>query len=245
MKKNSLSIFLVLVISILFGFINLKVDKSVNGYIISQDGQKKTVKIVLKNKELFLPENSKYDISEYRIVTKGEYIGDDGKKENITAKIKEFGFEYSGEKFVFQIVRIKKEDAMFGTSVSDKFCKLIIDGPCKLYHNFEERSDKTGGNRRVVTNLVIVKQGYQPFYAYTGLGGKMLTKSQNDKKFSDIFPDCPELQQKISKKEFKEDPYEEAVSYYNNSCKIEIKQNENNSSKDEKDEKEDEEAKDE
>jgi hypothetical protein len=230
---------------ILLGFINLKPDKSVNGYFISQDGQKKTVKILLKSKELFLPENSKYDISEYRIVTQGQYIGENGKKENITSKIKEFGFEYSGEKFVFQIVRIKKEDAMFGTSVTDKFCKLIIDGPCKLYHNFEERADDLGRNRRVVTNLVIVKQGYQPFYAYTGLAGKMLTKSQNDVKFADIFPDCQELQKKISKKEFKNDPYGEAVGYYNSSCKIEIKQTENKPDKEEKEEKEDEDDKDE
>lgn len=243
MKKSSyMLIITTIIIPLLCGFINLKADKTVNGYIIASDGQKKNVKIVLKNKDLLIPENSKYDFSEYKIVSQGQFIGDGGKKENITTKHKEFGFEYSGEKFVFQIIRIKKEDAMFGTSYTEKFCKLIIDGPCKFYHNFEERSNKMGGNREVVTNYIIVKQGYNPFFAYTGAGGKILTKSQNNVSFADIFKDCPELQKKISNKEFKDEPYLEAVEYYNTSCKIADKPTEN---KEEKDEKEDEDNKDE
>ena len=146
------------------------------------------------------------------------YINDKGKKEKVdVTKIKEYGFEYNNIQFTYQLIKWDVNSAFGTIGEIEGFCKLIIDGKCKLYYNFEQVKGTFGG-QKVATNYLIVKGDSKPYIFNNSTGGKMIEKMQNKTTLEDYFSNCENLVTKLKKKEFKKDKYIESVKYYNENC---------------------------
>lgn len=120
-------------------------------------------------------------------------------------------------KFNYQLVKFEINSVLGSIGEIEGFCKLIIDGKCKFYHNFDQVKGAMGG-QTIVRNYAIVKGGSKTYMINNSFGGGMVQGMQNKTTLEEYFNDCENLVKKLKNKEFKKDKYFEAVEYYNADC---------------------------
>ncbi len=186
----------------------------VKGYYIDNDGNKIQVLIIVPTGLL------SDKVSNQNACYGFDFIDKKNKKQTFYANdIREYGFTYQGEKFVYQSLTGTEEMYIMGIKVNPPFYRLIQDGAVKLYLTYVTH---TGANGQSTTSLEYMFWRHINDTFITGTAMfKRSGQGANAKSLEEYFADCPELSQKIKNKEFKngDDRFERIAKFYNTSCK--------------------------
>ncbi|MEI6020496.1 MAG: hypothetical protein WCR21_05150 [Bacteroidota bacterium] len=186
----------------------------VKGYYIDNDGNKIQVLIIVPTGLL------SDKVSNQNACYGFDFIDKKNKKTTFyAADIKEYGFTYQGEKYVYQSLSNGEELYIMGIKIKAPFYRLVQDGPVKLFLTYVQHA---GANGQTTSSLEYM---FWRDYTDTFITGtamfKRSGKGSNAKSLEDYFADCPELSQKIKNKEYKngDDRFERIAKFYNTSCK--------------------------
>jgi len=208
MKKISA----VLVI-VLLTFINAKAKK-IEGYIILNNNE--TVHVTFLIPFGFLSSEPAYE----KLQTRVRYLDRSSKKTILKPDdAKEISFSYGGQKIRMLSVRDDLQLSSIFSSQTKIFLKLEIDGKVRLFTSFFTQNSpgmynastgmSTGGYMYNVERYVLQKDNSQ-LERPRGISFR--------KDMSEFFSDCPELVQKIQKRDFRKGDLELIVKEYNEKC---------------------------
>jgi hypothetical protein len=162
-------------------------------------------------------EEPNYEKLQYKV----KYYNSIGNKITVIPdNAKEFWFTYEGE-FVRMLSRKNTIGlgSIFNVS-SNIFLRLEMEGAVNLFNYYETRSSPGmygGAGGAMVGGY---SYGVDSYILQKGNGELKKPKGLSFKKdMADYFSDCPELAEKIEKKDFRKNDLEEIVRFYNSSCK--------------------------
>jgi hypothetical protein len=216
-SKTTIGLILTLLCTIFFSFTCFADKPRVKGYYIDFDGNKVQVLVIVPTALL------SDKVSNQNACNGFDFIDKKNKTQTLYATdIKEYGFTYQGEKYVYQSLSETKGEEIYvmGIKVRQPFYRLLQDGAVKLYYTYVTHTTTNGGSTTSLEYLFwrglndTFTTGTNPF--------KRSGQGVNAKSLEEYFEDCPELSQKIKNKEYKngDDRYERIAKFYNTSCKV-------------------------